>query len=80
MDVEGPEGVVATLVRESDHHVEVVSGELSREFRTVLPDSTITEVVAAARHDLEGQIVPEALQEMLHRLAHHRLSALCPIR
>ncbi len=68
---------MATLVRQSDHHAEVVSGELVTEFRSVLPTSTIAEVVAVARHDLEGQIVPEALQEMLHRLAHHRLSTLC---
>lgn len=67
---------MATLVRQSDHHVGVVASELVREFEGVLPNSTITEVVATARHDLEGQIVPEALQEMLHRLAHHRLNVL----
>lgn len=67
---------MTTTVRQSDHHVDIVSGELVREFQDVLPVSTVTDVVAIARHDLEGQIVPEALQEMLHRLAHHRLSAL----
>ena len=67
---------MATTVRQSDHHVDIVSGELVREFRDVLPIATVTDVVATARHDLEGQVVPEALQEMLHRLAHHRLSAL----
>ncbi|HEX6342330.1 hypothetical protein [Umezawaea sp.] len=68
---------MTALVQRSDHHTRVVSGELLTEFRGVLTTSTIAEVVAVARHDLEGQIVPEALQEMLHRLAHHRLSALC---
>lgn len=72
---------MATLVQQSDHHVDTVSGELLGEFHGILPDATVTEVVAVARHDLQGQIVPEALQEMLHRLAHHRLSALCgPLR
>lgn len=67
---------MAALMRQSDHHVGVVAGELVREFEGVIPNSMVTEVVAIACHDLEGQIVPEALQEMLHRLAHHRLNAL----
>lgn len=58
------------------HVVEVTNG-LAAEFSDVLPRSIVSSTVLAARRDLEGQIVPEALGEMLHQLARHRLSNLC---
>ncbi|MFD7659697.1 hypothetical protein ACFV4N_37470 [Actinosynnema sp. NPDC059797] len=36
----------------------------------------MTGTVLAARRDLEVQVAREALTEMLHRLAHHRLDRL----
>ncbi|MDQ2586755.1 hypothetical protein [Saccharothrix yanglingensis] len=51
-------------------------GRLTAEFHDVLPREVVTDTVLAARRDLEGQVAGEALAEMLHRLAHHRLTRL----
>uniref|UniRef100_UPI0031D1E1E1 hypothetical protein n=1 Tax=Saccharothrix mutabilis TaxID=33921 RepID=UPI0031D1E1E1 len=49
---------------------------LAAEFGGRVPRKVVLSTVADARRDLEGQIVPEAIGEMLHRLAHHRLGTL----
>jgi len=50
---------------------------LAAEFSGTLSRKVVADTVFAARRDLDGQVVPEALGEMLHRLAHHRLGGLC---
>ncbi|NUT48121.1 MAG: hypothetical protein HOV94_12550 [Saccharothrix sp.] len=49
---------------------------LAAEFGGRVPRRVVLTTVTDARRDLEGQIVPEAFGEMLHRLAHHRLGTL----
>ncbi|MBN6038481.1 hypothetical protein [Amycolatopsis sp. 195334CR] len=53
-----------------------VAGELAAEFGGTVTADGITDVVTAAHRDLHGQIVPEAMAEMLHRLARFRLQRL----
>lgn len=67
-------------VQRSDRYVMQVTNELAAEFSGVLSRPIVTTTVLDARNDLEGQIVPEALGEMLHRLAHHRLNRICTTR
>jgi hypothetical protein len=59
------------------HHTEDIVDEvrtwLSGEFSKRLPESAIGDIVRGARSDLDGQIVPEAMGEMLHRLARFRV-------
>ncbi|OXM75129.1 hypothetical protein CF166_00600 [Amycolatopsis sp. KNN50.9b] len=43
-------------------------------FHGVVPRTHVRQTVRDAARDLEGQIVAEALGEMLYRLAHYRLS------
>jgi hypothetical protein len=50
-----------------------VNSWLAGEFGSRLPQADIAEIVRSAHHDLEGQIVPEAMGEMLHRLARFRV-------
>lgn len=59
-----------------ERYVLAVANDLSAEFSGVLPRVQVKAVVVEARHDLEGQIAPEAFSEMLHELAHHRLDRL----
>ncbi|QWF77909.1 hypothetical protein [Amycolatopsis sp. CA-230715] len=54
--------------------VDQVTITLTREFGGRLSEGWVRDIVRGARHDLDGQIVPEALGEMLHRLASHRLT------
>ncbi|MCG8922555.1 hypothetical protein [Lentzea sp. CC55] len=61
----------------TDRHVMEVTNGLAAEFSGVLPRPVVSRTVLDARQDLEGQIVPEALGEMLHHLAQHRLGSLC---
>lgn len=49
---------------------------LEWEFRDRLPRGSVAAVLAAARRDLEGQVPPASLGEMLHRLASYRLDRL----
>ncbi|WP_033288083.1 hypothetical protein [Amycolatopsis jejuensis] len=49
---------------------------LAGKFTGRFSPAAVHQVVRAAARDLEGQIVPEALGEMLHRLARCRLSRL----
>ncbi|MEC3975824.1 hypothetical protein [Amycolatopsis sp. H20-H5] len=50
-----------------------MSDQLSVEFAGRVPRSVVDRTVEAARHDLDGQTPPGALEELLHRLAHYRL-------
>lgn len=61
----------------TDRHVMEVTNGLAAEFSGVLPRPVVSRTVLDARRDLEGQIVPEALGEMLHHLARHRRGSLC---
>ncbi|GAA1296304.1 hypothetical protein [Saccharothrix xinjiangensis] len=54
--------------------------ELTAEFRGRVPRTVVARTVLDARQDLEGQIQPEALPEMLHRLARYRIDATIPVR
>ncbi|NGY66526.1 hypothetical protein G7043_47370 [Lentzea sp. NEAU-D13] len=67
-------------VERSDRHVMEVTNGLAAEFSGVLARPVVSKTVLDARRDLEGQIVPEALSEMLHQLARHRLGNLCGAR
>ncbi|WP_158853471.1 hypothetical protein [Saccharothrix deserti] len=49
---------------------------LAAEFSGRVPRKVVARTVVGARQDLQGQIQPEALAEMLHRLAHHRLDTM----
>ncbi|QFZ19498.1 hypothetical protein [Saccharothrix syringae] len=49
---------------------------LADEFKGLVPETVVTSTVLGARQDLEGQIQPGALAEMLHRLARYRLDSL----
>lgn len=54
-----------------------VTDELAAEFGGTLSRPIVTTTVLDAHRDLQGQVVPEALGEMLHRLAQHRLNRMC---
>jgi hypothetical protein len=45
-----------------------------------VPRDVVARTVTGARLDPEGRIQPEALAEMLRRLAAHRLDAMIPTR
>jgi hypothetical protein len=51
----------------------VVARQLSVEFDGVLPRGIVEAEVAAAAEELRGQVPPGSLDELLHRLAGHRL-------
>lgn len=51
-------------------------GRLNADFHGVLTREVITATVLAARRDLEGRVASEALAEMLHHLARHRLDRI----
>jgi hypothetical protein len=53
---------------------------LTAEFRGRVSSTVVARTVVTAREDLQGQIQPEALAEMLHRLAQHRLDAMITAR
>ncbi|RZQ64578.1 hypothetical protein [Amycolatopsis suaedae] len=57
----------------TDPVVTKVAGELTEAFADTVPAAGVADVVRAARGDLDGQVVPEAMEEMLHRLARSRL-------
>ncbi|HET6504142.1 MAG TPA: hypothetical protein VFG87_25615 [Amycolatopsis sp.] len=64
--------------RLADENVARVADGLAREFAETVPRSHVEDIVRLARQDLDGQIPPSALDELLHRLAHYRLSRLNP--
>ncbi|OKI13964.1 hypothetical protein A6A25_16430 [Saccharothrix sp. CB00851] len=61
---------------ETDPHYREAVRRLSAEFGGRLPRKVVARTVLDARRDLEGRIMPEAMAEMLHHLAHHRLGAV----
>lgn len=63
-------------VEPSNEDVREVFNGLAAEFRGVVPRAVVSRTVLDARQDLDGQIVPDALAEMLHHLARHRLISL----
>lgn len=64
------------LITQHDRYCLEAVGRLAAEFDGVLPREVVAGTVLAARRDLEGQVAREALAEMLHRLAHHRLDRM----
>lgn len=67
-------------LHQQDPYCREAVGRLAVEFRGRLPSGVVARTVLRAREDLEGRIQPEALGEVLHRLARHRLDALIPPR
>ncbi|WP_309112658.1 hypothetical protein [Saccharothrix sp.] len=60
----------------TDPLVKDIATRLAAEFGGRVSHKVVLSTVTDARRDLEGQIVPEAIGEMLHRLAHYRLDTL----
>lgn len=58
---------------QADEITAEVESWLTGEFAARLPAAEVTAIVRSARSDLDGQIVPEAMGEMLHRLARFRV-------
>lgn len=56
--------------------VNVVALDLAEEFGDRVAEETVATVVDNARHDLQGQVVPGSMAELVHRLAHTRLDVL----
>lgn len=67
-------------VANAEEHVLEVTNRLAAEFNGLISKPMVSRTVLEARRDLEGQIVAEALGEMLHHLARHRLTTLCADR
>ena len=63
-------------VETSNKDVREVFNGLATEFSGVLPRTVVSRTVLDAHQDLDGQIVPAALAEMLPHLARHRLFTL----
>ncbi|WP_329792150.1 hypothetical protein V1227_09580 [Lentzea sp. DG1S-22] len=63
-------------VEPSNEDVREVFDGLAAEFSGVVPRAVVSRTVLDARQDLDGQIMPNALAEMLHHLARHRLISL----
>ena len=71
---------VAVDPQQPDHLCRTTTGTLAAHFGGRLPRTVVARTVADARLDLEGRIQPEALAEMLHRLARYRLDAMISTR
>jgi hypothetical protein len=52
----------------------MITARLVVRFAGKVPASDVRAAVTAARRDLDGQVVPEALAEMVHQLALYRLT------
>lgn len=52
---------------------EAVTAALAAEFHGVFPVDVVRAEVSVAERELRGQTSPEALAELLHRLARQRL-------
>ncbi|MEU4765122.1 hypothetical protein AB0H12_17875 [Actinosynnema sp. NPDC023794] len=63
-----------------DQLCHATTGTLAAHFGGRVPRDVVARTVTDARLDLEGRIQPEALAEMLHRLAAHRLDAMIATR
>jgi hypothetical protein len=71
--------VVVDRYQQDPYCREAVS-KLAATFSGRVPRRVVASTVVGARKDLEGQIQPEALAEMLHRLAQYRLDAMISTR
>jgi hypothetical protein len=71
-----PEEVMTVHKQSSTGTLDAVSEFLVSEYDGVVPPGLVAGVVRDAERDLRGQVVPEALGEMLHRLAAFRLHEL----
>ncbi|PSL57379.1 hypothetical protein B0I31_102357 [Saccharothrix carnea] len=67
--------LITQQVQPDRYCLEAVS-RLNAEFHGVLSREVITGTVLTARRDLEGRVAFEALAEMLHHLARHRLDRI----
>ena len=60
-----------------EERIAAVERELAAEFGGVASPATVSEVVTAARRDLDCEVPLDSLDEFLHRLAHQRLLDVC---
>lgn len=60
----------------ADSREGAVRKRLYSEFEATVPLSVMRSTLARAEHDLTGQIVPEAWDEMVYRLARYRLEQI----
>lgn len=60
-----------------EERIAAVHSALTREFSDVASPDTVSDVVLAARRDLDSEVPLEAMDEFLHRLAHQRLLDVC---
>lgn len=58
--------------------VDGVAQRLMSEFDGILPKRQVASTVLQAVADLDGQVPPDALPQMLHQLAHQRLYSSIP--
>ncbi|MER6668268.1 hypothetical protein [Amycolatopsis japonica] len=65
--------------QEPEGVVEDVTVWLTNEFSTKLSPVAVGAIVRATHRDLREQVVPEALGEMLHRLARDRIARLVQV-
>lgn len=63
---------MATVRPQDNVMIAGVAGNLAAELRG-LAKSDVDKAVRLAKRELDGQVVPEALPEMLHALARQRL-------
>ena len=68
---------MAMDMRIRDSWITQLATQLRTEFEGVLPADVVTTTTLTAKHDLAGQIAPEAQNEMVYRLARYRLDQLC---
>ncbi|OLZ58121.1 hypothetical protein [Amycolatopsis keratiniphila] len=59
--------------------VDDVTVWLASEFSTKLSPTAVGAIVRATHRDLRDQIVPEAIGEMLHRLARDRIARVVQV-
>lgn len=67
-----------TTYLDSSESVDDVAQRLMAEFDGILPKRQVARTVLQAVADLDGQVPPGALPQMLHQLAHHRLYSSIP--
>jgi hypothetical protein len=67
-------------IPQTPEHISLVVEQLTDELGATVPRSSIEDIVRTASQDLEGQVLPSSLEEMLHRLAHYRLTRTSPVR
>ena len=65
-----------TDIRTREPWIAELAEQLRTEFDGILPAEVVTTTALGAKHDLSGQIAPEAQNEMVYRLARYRLDQL----